>query len=220
MTTPPLHGWPKRLVAAGRLTATQAAAAAQGDGWWGERLEPFVDADALARFMAEAAGLPYAEPAPPDGELRRLLDDDFPHVAPLRLDGGTLHVAVREPYDYGLLDRLSAYTGCEIAPAIASWRRIAAAREAPPEPPAPPPPRRWRVFPAADPARTAAEVVFGDDGLEIRSEVAAMRALLAYVIGDPLGVRFDDDRPLRGRAAAVLATLHHAYPAYRAEPVA
>jgi len=103
-------------------------------GLLGERLvrERLINEEQLAEALAEQFGLPYADLTnhTVSGELFAKLS--APHayrygVVPLRIDNDLLFVAVADPYDLRLADRLERLTGMPVKLEVASAAAIQAA---------------------------------------------------------------------------------------------
>ena len=123
------------LIARGLASPAQAAAvAAEGEARFGERLvrEGVLSAEQLAQLLAEQFGLPYVDlngftvtaelferlPAAQAYEL---------NAVPVRANGEALEIAIADPYDLDLPDRLERITGARVKLALATPGAIQAA---------------------------------------------------------------------------------------------
>ncbi len=123
------------LIARGLASPAQAAAAAvEGEARFGERLvrDGVLSAEQLAQLLAEQFGLPYIDlngftvtaelferlPAAQAYEL---------NAVPVRANGDALEIAIADPYDLDLPDRLERITGARVKLALATPGAIQAA---------------------------------------------------------------------------------------------
>ncbi|MBI3893974.1 MAG: type II/IV secretion system protein [Candidatus Wallbacteria bacterium] len=90
----------------------------------GERIGQLLDVEevALSRALAVQYALPWADTVPDlDPALCELVPEDLlaaVAVVPLRRTGDTLHVAIADPTDPTLIERLTVATGLAIAPIV------------------------------------------------------------------------------------------------------